>query len=166
MKTTTITVAPFTINEIPFWPITVAKTGGNAYLSPMQSIAPPTFGLTLPQSEATFPIIVISFDNSHVVTVVPQPTATSINPPGTSIPILTYSDGEAPSNGGCSSGGDTTGCRKIDCSLFGFGNKCEFFGCDGGCRLGFCRGSCGPLDCGPGCGPGKSTVFNNQAPIS
>ncbi|GES66723.1 class V chitinase [Aspergillus terreus] len=55
-KTTTITVAPFTISEIPFWPITVAESGGNAYLSPMQSIAPPTFGLVLPQTEANFPL--------------------------------------------------------------------------------------------------------------
>ncbi|KAI3006398.1 CAZyme family GH18 [Aspergillus niger] len=253
-KTTTITVAPFTISEIPFWPITVAESGGNAYLSPMQSIAPPTFGLTLPQTEATFPlfhtdysatfttttstanatapavttpaavqsgivsdctefyqaiandgcaaiatahditlaqfiewnpavksdcsglwgdeyycvavakatsttsytpIAVTFFDNSHIITVAPQPTATSVQPPGTTIPVLTYSDGEVPSNGGCSSGGDTTGCGKIDCALFGCGGECGFFGCDGGCGLGFCGGGCGLLGCGPGCGAGK-----------
>ncbi|KAH1496588.1 hypothetical protein LV164_003899 [Aspergillus fumigatus] len=253
-KTTTITVAPFTISEIPFWPITVAEPGRNAYLSPMQSIAPPTFGLTLPPTEATFPLFhtdysatlttttstanatvpsvstpaavqsgivsdctefykaiagdgcyaiatahditlaqfiawnpavnsdcsglwvdeyycvavakatsttsytpipVTFFGNSHVITVAPQPTATSIQPPGTSIPILTYSDGKAPSNGGCSSGGETTGCGKIDCSLFGCGGECGFFGCGGGCGLGFCGGGCGLLGCGPGCGSGS-----------
>ncbi|KAH2125637.1 hypothetical protein KXW75_003140 [Aspergillus fumigatus] len=253
-KTTTITVAPFTISEIPFWPITVAEPGRNAYLSPMQSIAPPTFGLTLPPTEATFPLFhtdysatltttastanatvpsvstpaavqsgivsdctefykaiagdgcyaiatahditlaqfiawnpavnsdcsglwvdeyycvavakatsttsytpipVTFFGNSHVITVAPQPTATSIQPPGTSIPILTYSDGKTPSNGGCSSGGETTGCGKIDCSLFGCGGECGFFGCDGGCGLGFCGGGCGLLGCGPGCGSGS-----------
>lgn len=72
-KTTTITVAPFTISEIPFWPITVAKTGGIAYLSPMQSIAPPTFGLTLSQSEATFPL----FHTDYSATLTTTSSATS-----------------------------------------------------------------------------------------
>lgn len=102
------------------------------------------------------PIAVTFFDNSHIITVAPQPTATSVQPPGTTIPVLTYSDGEVPSNGGCSSGGDTTGCGKIDCALFGRGGECGFFGCDGGCGLGFCGGGCGLLGCGPGCGAGKS----------
>ncbi|GFN18557.1 class V chitinase [Aspergillus tubingensis] len=219
-KTTTITVAPFTISEIPLWPITVAESGGNAYLSPMQSIAPPTFAVTTPAAvqsgivsdctefyqaiandgcaaiatahditlaqfiewkpaaksdcsglwgdeyycvavaKATSttsytPIAVTFFDNSHIITVAPQPTATSVQPPGTTIPVLTYSDGEVPSNGGCSSGGDTTGCGKIDCALFGCGGACGFFGCDGGCGLGFCGGGCGLLGYGPGCGAGK-----------
>ncbi|GLA52751.1 hypothetical protein AnigIFM63604_009627 [Aspergillus niger] len=101
------------------------------------------------------PIAVTFFDNSHIITVAPQPTATSVQPPGTTIPVLTYSDGEVPSNGGCSSGGDTTGCGKIDCALFGCGGECGFFGCDGGCGLGFCGGGCGLLGCGPGCGAGK-----------
>ncbi|GLA52752.1 hypothetical protein AnigIFM63604_009628 [Aspergillus niger] len=67
-KTTTITVAPFTISEIPFWPITVAESGGNAYLSPMQSIAPPTFGLTLPQTEATFPLFHTDYSATFTTT--------------------------------------------------------------------------------------------------
>ncbi|OJZ80610.1 glycoside hydrolase family 18 protein [Aspergillus luchuensis CBS 106.47] len=202
-KTTTITVAPFTISEIPFWPITVAESGGNAYLSPMQSIAPPTFGLTLPQTEATFPLFHIDYsatfttttstanatapavttpaavqsgivsdctefyqaianDGCAAIATAPDitlaqfiPTATSVQPPGTTIPVLTYSDGEVPSNGGCSSGGDTTGCGKFEWALFGCGGECGFFGCDGGCGLGFCGGGCGLLGCGPGCGAGK-----------
>lgn len=67
-KTTIITVAPFTVNEIPFWPITVATTGGNAFLSPMQSVAPPTFGLTLPQSEATFPLFHTDYSTTLTAT--------------------------------------------------------------------------------------------------
>lgn len=56
-KTTTISIAPFEISEIPFWPITVTSSGqGAAYFSPTQSIAPPSTLLTLAGTEATFPL--------------------------------------------------------------------------------------------------------------
>lgn len=100
--------------------------------------------------------------SSHAITVAPEATITSISPPGTSIPILTYSDGDPPSNGGCSSGSDLTGCGAVDCSLFGCGGECGFFGCDGGCGIGFCGGGCGLLGCGPGCGDGKFNESNNS----
>ncbi|KAJ6031531.1 hypothetical protein N7540_002263 [Penicillium herquei] len=265
-KTTKITVAPFSIDEIPFWPLTVAQTGGHAFLSPKQSIVPPTFGLTLPGSEAIFPLFhtnysafistettiatakstrngtvaytttpaavqngivsdctefyeaisgdgcydiatvygitldqfiewnpavesdcsglwvdeyycvavqitsaaatsaptstysasTVSFhSSSHVITVAPEATGISTQPPGITIPIITHSDGDPPSNGGCSSGSGASGCGTHDCSLYGRGGGCGFFGCDGGCGLGFCGGGCGLDGCGPGCGDGS-----------
>lgn len=56
-KTITISIAPFAISEIPFWPITVASgQDGIAYINPMQSITPPSTTMTLPGTEATFPL--------------------------------------------------------------------------------------------------------------
>lgn len=74
-KTTTIAVAPFVIDEIPFWPITVLSTGTDAYLSPTQSIAPPTFGLTLPSDEATFPLF--HTDYTSILNAASKTTATA-----------------------------------------------------------------------------------------
>lgn len=55
--TTTISIAPFEISEIPFWPITVAESAhASVYFSPVQSIAPGTTVMTLPGNKATFPL--------------------------------------------------------------------------------------------------------------
>ncbi|KAH2284926.1 hypothetical protein KXW02_002191 [Aspergillus fumigatus] len=86
-KTTTITVAPFTISEIPFWPITVAEPGRNAYLSPMQSIAPPTFGLTLPPTEATFPL----FHTDYSATLTTTASTANATVPSVSTPAAVQS---------------------------------------------------------------------------
>lgn len=73
-KTTTISIAPFAISEIPFWPITVASgQQGAAYLNPTQSIAPPSALLTLPGTEATFPL----FHTDYSATLTASATATS-----------------------------------------------------------------------------------------
>lgn len=97
--TTTITIAPFTITAIPFWPVTVYPTDpASATFSPVQSVMPPSFVITLPGSIATFPptpfpvyssgtpvsslssststgaYASLFFPTSHGVTVQPQPT--------------------------------------------------------------------------------------------
>lgn len=256
-KTTTITIPAFEITEIPFWPLTVTSSAGEILFSPTQSIVPPAVTLSLPGTEATFPVyhtdysatlasgasttaststvvstpaavqtgiasdctqfyqaiaddgcyaiatayditlaqfiewnpavgddcsglwvdeyycvatasgpgsgtvtttsssslVPVFFATSHPITIMPQPTVTSIE---TTVPRVTYSDGEPPSNGGCAAGDVLAGCGSYDCSLFGCGGECGFFGCDGGCGLLFCGGGCGLLGCGPGCGDGES----------
>ncbi|KAK9424886.1 putative chitinase [Seiridium unicorne] len=244
--TTTISIAPFEISEIPFWPITVASsTQASAFFSPTQSITPPSSVMTLPGNQATFPmfhtdysatltsgavssssavstpaamilvtelpkpmaslwmnftaenldyewnpavgtdcsglwsgeyycvavatsgsasstsntpLVAVFYSTSHPITIVPQATATSIGPPGTTVPIVTFSRGDPPSSGGCSAGETLDGCGSHDCSIFGCSGECGFFGCDGGCGLGFCGGGGGLLGCGPGCGDGACLV--------
>lgn len=64
-KTITITIDPFEISEIPFWPVTVASSNqGGAYFSPTQSIAPPSTLMTLPGTEATFPLYHTDYSTS------------------------------------------------------------------------------------------------------
>ncbi|KAM5500013.1 putative chitinase [Microsporum canis] len=263
-KTTVINIPPFVVTEIPVWPVTVAEPGLSALFPPKQSIAPPPLILTLPATEAVFPVthpehtktittpsmpdpttsgsatistpaavqpgmvsgcrefykamagdncygiatshgttlekfiewnpavgadcsglwaneyycISVGSDSTitggstsgtasstrippvfhttaHTITIQPQPTFTSIQPPTRTIPPLQYVDGKPPSSGGCTGGKPLSGCGVHDCTLFGCGNKCGLLGCDGGCGLGFCGGGCGLGGCGPGCGDGK-----------
>ncbi|KAH8803723.1 glycoside hydrolase superfamily [Xylogone sp. PMI_703] len=86
---------------------------------------------------------------SHVVTIQPMATITSIPIPVLPLPFQT---GTPLPPGGCPL--DPT-CGVVACALFGCGGGCGLFGCDGGCGLGFCGGGCGLGGCGPGCGAGK-----------
>ncbi|RFU25496.1 hypothetical protein B7463_g10848, partial [Scytalidium lignicola] len=55
--TTVISVAPFTISEVPLWPVTIASmdTSGATFI-PTQSVIPPAITLTLPGTEALPPL--------------------------------------------------------------------------------------------------------------
>ncbi|KAL4938741.1 hypothetical protein BDV06DRAFT_231555 [Aspergillus oleicola] len=212
-----ISIEPFELTKILFWPITVAGSAQyQALFSPTQSIAPPTTKIVVGPTLATFPLYhtdysanmnstltiltstssvstpiavqtginpavgsdcsglwideyyctgsfmlfptttgtlaPVFFGQSHKITIAPQPTVTSIQPPGTRVLVVTYSNGDAPLSDGCSAGEALPGCGSINCKLFGCEGECGLFPCDGGCGLGFCGGGCGLDACGPGCG--------------
>lgn len=80
--TTTISIAPFEISEIPFWPITITSSGqGAAYFSPTQSIAPPSTLLTLAGTEATFPLYHTDYSASLGSGATATSGATSVSTP-------------------------------------------------------------------------------------
>ncbi|KAJ5146324.1 uncharacterized protein N7515_000888 [Penicillium bovifimosum] len=103
-------------------------------------------------------VIPITYSSSHPITIMPQPTVTSIRPKNTPIPHIKYHKGDPPSSGGCSAGKALSGCGTHNCNLFGCSGKCGIFGCDGGCGIGFCGGGCGLFGCGPGCGGGNCMI--------
>ncbi|PYI12290.1 glycoside hydrolase [Aspergillus sclerotiicarbonarius CBS 121057] len=81
-KTTTITVPPFHITAIPFWPITVPGSSVNqAYISPLQSITPPAMVITLPGTEAEFPL----YHTNYSALVTPSATTTTTTGNATAI---------------------------------------------------------------------------------
>lgn len=74
VKSTVITVPPFQITEIPFWPITVHDSSiDQAYISAVQSITPPGLVLTLPGTEAEFPL----YHTNYSALMTPSATATT-----------------------------------------------------------------------------------------
>ncbi|RAL04126.1 putative class V chitinase [Aspergillus ibericus CBS 121593] len=78
-KTTTITVPPFHITQIPFWPITVPDSSvDEAYMSPLQSITPPGVVITLPGTEAEFPL----YHTNYSAIGAPSATATTTTTTG------------------------------------------------------------------------------------
>jgi hypothetical protein len=80
--TTTVTVDPFTISNIPLWPVTVVgpDTLGTTF-TPLQSVTPPAITITVPGGIAPLPV--------------------SSSPDTFSVPQISMSaPGAAPSNGG------------------------------------------------------------------
>jgi hypothetical protein len=167
-KTTTISIAPFTITEIQFWSVTVTVGDPTvATFVPEQSVMPPGFILTLPGTEATFPPttfplysdfqpvstassssttpVPFFFSISYGVSIQPQPTILISTPSPTT--LFTYSStSEIGSQPTC-----TSHCGSHNCGLFGCGTGCGIFGCGGGCGIFGCGGGCGILGCGGGC---------------
>ena len=58
-KTITIEIPDFTITAIPYWAVTVVSMDGSSTttFTAEQSVAPPSLLLTLPPTEATFPVV-------------------------------------------------------------------------------------------------------------
>lgn len=167
---TTISIPPVTTTEIAVWGVTVfSQDTTQASFSPVQSITPLSFVVTLPGSEAVPPfptptqttttapvgnppttttssttvVPILFFPSSHVITIQPQPTEsiTDIKP----LPSLTYTTG--PPKPSC-----TSQCGHHTCEIFGCGGGCALFGCGDGCGLFGCGGGCGLFGCGGGCG--------------
>lgn len=92
------------------------------------------------------------YSTSHVVTIQPQATYTTLPAP---ILPLPYQTGIPPSPGDCSAHSYDSSCGTLNCDLFGCDGSCGRYGCDGGCGVGFCGGGCGLGGCGPGCSSGK-----------
>lgn len=60
--TTTFSVEPFTVSQVPLWPITVPNTATpTAQIIPKQSIMPPSFTVTLPGSVTLMPVSSINY---------------------------------------------------------------------------------------------------------
>lgn len=168
-KTTTISIAPFTITEIQFWSVTVTVGDPTvATFVPEQSVMPPGFILTLPGTEATFPPtpfplysdfqpvstasptstttpVPFFFATSYGVSIQPQPTIL-ISTPSPTTPFTYSSTSDIGSQPTC-----TSHCGSHNCGLFGCGTGCGLFGCGGGCGIFGCGGGCGILGCGGGC---------------
>ncbi|RDW91796.1 hypothetical protein BP5796_01190 [Coleophoma crateriformis] len=104
------------------------------------------------------PLVTFS-STSHHITILPQPTYTTIQSSQT-IPIITVESGPPSSSqtSGCLSGSIASGCGSLDYGLFGCAGGCGLFGCDGGCGLIFCGGGCNIIACGPGCGDGACVI--------
>ncbi|KAM5486856.1 putative chitinase [Microsporum canis] len=73
-KTTVINIPPFVVTEIPVWPVTVAEPGLSALFPPKQSIAPPPLILTLPATEAVFPVTHPEHTKTITTPSMPDPT--------------------------------------------------------------------------------------------
>ncbi|KAL1970079.1 hypothetical protein VTN77DRAFT_6484 [Rasamsonia byssochlamydoides] len=125
-KETTIPVEPFTITQVPFWPVTVPNNATpTAQIIPDQSIMPPSFTITLPGTETLFPVSSINYTSIALSGVSPStatPTGsvsatTTVATPSSTSTIVTptpYQTGMAP---GCTEfyqvqSGDT--CYSIE----------------------------------------------------
>jgi chitinase len=169
VKTTTIPVPAFTIDDVSLHPVTLQLTDTADYkINPVQSITPASFLWTLPPYHATFPVTSptpmkptdtnipiptippsVTFHTTPVpVTIQPQPTY-SIDypdPPIDPAPVTIRAD-PTPTPSGCT--GDK--CGKRECILFGCDGGCGLFGCDGGCGIYGCGGGCGVIGCIANC---------------
>ncbi|KAF4963513.1 hypothetical protein FSARC_8480 [Fusarium sarcochroum] len=156
--TTVITVNPFVVSKVPFWPI-IISTGDptNAVLTPKQSILPPFVTVPLDSDQATIrtttsggsrTIVPPSWPPArHTGTFQPLPTATVILPPGpTTNPTTTATSGYHTVS--YTRTHPTTTCTA-DCGDY----DCSLFGCiDGGGGLGGGMEGCGLFGCLEGCG--------------
>ncbi|KAI0975131.1 pectin lyase fold/virulence factor [Xylaria arbuscula] len=172
--TTTISIPPFVIGSIPFWPVTIQPNDPTAgVISPVQSIMPPSTTIVLPPGEApitvtggspttmasgssnstAYPLGYITYSpvspvfvtTSSTVTIQPVPTISIPIPPSDSPTPTTYSSHTV------SYTRSSTGISPTCTSNCGTGN-CDF-GCNGGCGLFGCNGGCGIFGCGGGgCG--------------
>lgn len=105
---------------------------------------------------------------SHIITIKPGATYTTI-PPATTIPPIKFKsknkkhDNKDKDNSDHSYTDNTqcVGCGSLDCSIWGCGGGCGIFGCDGGCGIWWCGGGCALDFCGPGCGStGESSIVS------
>lgn len=169
--TTTITIPPFTIGSIPFWPVTIEPNDPTTgAISPVQSVMPPSTTLVLPPGEAPItvtdgtatagstastsyafgyitysPLPPIFATTSSTITIQPMPTISVPIPPGDSPTPTTWTSHTVPYTR------SSTGVLPHCTSNCGTGNC--YFGCNGGCGLFGCNGGCGIFGCGGGgCG--------------
>ncbi|KAL1835601.1 hypothetical protein VTJ49DRAFT_6345 [Mycothermus thermophilus] len=160
---TIISIPPFVITELPYWPITVKTDDPKSIIVyPVPSVQPPLTVVTLRSDQATMSIYPVTGPDNRVTyrpvsptswggtaTIQPQPTVPLppvITPPPTPKPIKHEGDKTTGGSDTC-----TAKCskRERNCFLFGCGGGCGLLGCKGGCGLTGCGGGgCGILGCG------------------
>ncbi|KAF4470857.1 fg-gap repeat domain-containing [Fusarium albosuccineum] len=169
--TTVITVNPFVVSKVPFWPVVIGSGDPtNGVLTPVQSVIPPL--VTVPLSSDQASIKTTTSDNTttilppvwapgrHTGSFQPMPTVSVTLPPGpvtnptttTTAGFHTVSYTRTHPTTTC-----TADCGSRDCGLFGCiggGTSCGLFGCLGGCGLFGCDGLCGVSGCTPDLGGG------------
>ncbi|KAJ3548060.1 hypothetical protein NM208_g1190 [Fusarium decemcellulare] len=179
--TTVITVNPFVISKVPFWPVVVGSGDPtNGVLKPVQSVIPPL--VTVPLSSDQASIKTTTSDDTttilppvwapgrHTGSFQPMPTVSVTLPPGpVTNPITTTTAGyhtvsytRTHPTTTC-----TADCGSRDCGLFGCiggGTSCGLFGCLGGCGLFGCDGLCGVSECTPNIGGGGGGGGNRGDP--
>ncbi|RAK92634.1 glycoside hydrolase, partial [Aspergillus costaricaensis CBS 115574] len=111
--TTTISVPEFEVTAIPFWPLTIASNQTSGFLSPVQSITPPSLVLELPGSVTPFPQSTVNYTDvaeSQVAgeTIAPvatgtitSPATTTAGPTSTTSTVVTPSPIAANMASGC-----------------------------------------------------------------
>ncbi|KAL4986581.1 hypothetical protein BDW68DRAFT_178605 [Aspergillus falconensis] len=111
--TTTISVPEFEVTAVPFWPLTIASNQTSGFLSPVQSIAPPSLVLELPGSVTPFPQSTVNYTDvaeSQVAgeTIAPvatgtitSPATTTAGPTSTTSTVVTPSPIAANMASGC-----------------------------------------------------------------
>ncbi|KAF2492809.1 hypothetical protein BU16DRAFT_564119 [Lophium mytilinum] len=179
--TTTISVPPFTTNEINFWPVSVGSTDSTeATIYPLQT--PSHYPVFEEATTSKQPLPTVWPTGSQTLTLHLMPTVSVSLPPKTwpsvtGTPTTTSKSYRFPSTVSVKHGPPkphqtcTQNCGSKHCELFGCsggGKKCGLFGCDSGCGIFGCGGGCGFLNCGgksglcplnkcggPGCMDGK-----------
>ncbi|MCJ1479344.1 hypothetical protein MMC13_008029 [Lambiella insularis] len=155
-QNTTISIPPVTTTAVEIWGVTVFSTDTTvASFTPLQSVMPPAFVITLPGSEILMPSSVLAtvttqstiapplfLSTLYTTTIQVQPTYSVTAVP--SLPVITYEMGQPGPQ--C-----TASCGRTTCKLFGCNGGCGLFGCGGGCGIDFCHGGCGLFGCGPNC---------------
>lgn len=159
-KTTVLDIPPVTTTAVDFWRLSVASTETAAEtFTPVQSIMPPPYTLTLAATEATFAPVPSGSSHSpptfsqtqHVETIQPQATV-SVSIASPTIPALTFAS--AAPTAICTSGCGTSSCTEFGgCGSSGDGDDCGTDGCDGGCGIQGCDVTCG-LSCTTAIEPG------------
>ncbi|KAF4975545.1 hypothetical protein FZEAL_7691 [Fusarium zealandicum] len=169
--TTVITVNPFVITKVPFWPVVVSSGDpDNAVLTPEQSVIPPLVTVPLSSDQASIRTTTSGSNTTilppvwapgrHTGTFQPMPTVSISLPPGpvtnptttTTAGYHTVSYTNTHPTTTC-----TANCGEQGCGLFGCiggGQVCGLFGCLGGCGLFGCQGLCGISGCTPNIGGG------------
>ncbi len=180
--TTTITIPPFTVGVVSYWPVTInandPATGG--VITPVQSIVPPPTTVPFPSNIApikvtettdstggtTFISLPPTFGGGPV-TVQPMPSIPVYIPPGNAPSTSTTTSGGAvivvpftpkpasftPVSSGGQANPTPTWCTNCGPDP-GPGGGCQF-GCGHGCGIFGCGGGCGIFGCGGGgCGLG------------
>ncbi|KAF1985726.1 glycoside hydrolase family 71 protein [Aulographum hederae CBS 113979] len=185
-KTTTIVVPALTTSYIEFWPVSVDYSQtANWTFTPVQSVMPPPFTISLNPNVAPFPPSqyptsspttsstlppILWITSSHALTIQPQPTI-SLKTSSIPIPSVTYRSAKPTAT--C-----TSNCGRKDCKNFGCpgsdnsggdsgSGNCGLFGCNGGCAIWGCGGGCGLLGCGgPPGGCTKLFGCSNGCPLT
>ncbi|KAM0342058.1 hypothetical protein ACHAPU_009786 [Fusarium lateritium] len=169
--TTVITVNPFVVSKVPFWPIVISSSDPTkAVLTPKQSILPPYITMPLDSDQATLKTTTSGSTTTilppswpparHTGTFQPLPTESVTVPSGpTTNPTTTATSGyhtvsytRTHPTTTC-----TADCGEYDCSFFGCiggggsSEGCGFFGCLEGCGIDGCTPG---IDIGGGGGGG------------
>ncbi|RDW92917.1 uncharacterized protein DSM5745_00239 [Aspergillus mulundensis] len=67
--TTIITLDPFTVSEVPFWPVTIGTADGSTgIITPVQSIMPPAASISLAPDQATISVGIAPRDPAETAT--------------------------------------------------------------------------------------------------
>jgi hypothetical protein len=180
--TTVISIPPFVISSMSFWPVTINSNDPvSGVITPIQSVVPPATVISFPSNVAPIGItqtsgaatsqassVVWTFVSlpptwgGGLVTIQPMPTVSVVIPAGDSSSTTTTTTGGAVVIVGTTSkpvaftqsstGGKSTPTPAWCSNCGPGGNGCRF-GCGHGCGLFGCGGGCGIFGCGGGgCG--------------
>ncbi|AEO70912.1 glycoside hydrolase family 55 protein [Thermothielavioides terrestris NRRL 8126] len=180
--TTTISIPPFTISSIPFWPVTIQPGDpSTGVISPVQSVMPPSTTIVLPpglapisvtdgtigptsgatsstSTNTTYPFGYITYSPLPPVFVTTSSTIT-IQPMPTIAVTIPPSDTPTGSPSPSVTTSHTVPYTRSStgtspsCTREPCGSGNCLFGCNGGCGLFGCNGGCGIFGCGGGgCG--------------